>query len=87
MNEWHKFPNERPPMDKPLAVLCAEFGCPLMPVFVMAFQSSLAKGNENIQFMMHGVHNEDGNNNPHYLADQVHYWIELPIFPKEVKNG
>ncbi len=81
--KFYPFPKEKPPMGKLLVVLCAEFGQALVPVLVIAFQSSLAKGNEDIQFMMHRLYANDGNNRPHYLADQVHYWLELPEFPKE----
>jgi len=81
--KFHPFPEIKPPMEKPLVVLCAEFGHSLIPVLVFAFQSSLAKGNDDIQFMMHGLYSNDGNNCPHYLADQVHYWMELPEMPKE----
>lgn len=83
LSTFHPFPKEKPPMDKPLVVLCAEFGFPLVPVLVKAFISSLATSNKDTQFMMHELYTNDGNNRPHYLADEVHYWLELPEFPKE----
>lgn len=78
--KFHPFPAIKPPMEKPLVVLCAEFGQNLVPVLVQAFQSTLS--NQPIGFIMHGLYNQDGNNCPHYLADQVHYWMELPEIPE-----
>ena len=81
---WNKYPDEKivlkPGENKKLVVLAAEFGQPLTPILVMAFQSTLP--DQLVQFMMHGLYVTDGNNHPIYLADQVRFYIELPEFPK-----